>query len=135
MLKLFSLQENLLEYDLGVIPYMRFNLEDPCNLTLRKSEGSCTDKTYLLRTVEPFVHTSLDLYAFIALSPSSSTVNGLIKMVKSDNDRRQQEMDRMGCAGDRLLNVRIITISLYRVSHLFSCYSSASPASQMQNMS
>ena len=56
-------------------------------------------------------------------------------MVKSDNDRRQQEMDRMGSAGDRLLNVRIITISLYGVSDLFSCYSSASPASQIQNMS
>ena len=58
-------------------------------------------------------------------------------MVKSDNDRRQQEMDRRGNAGDRLLDVRIyvITISLYRVSDLFSWDSSLSPASPIQNMS
>lgn len=80
--------QDLLEFDLKVIPYARFKLEDPCNIVL----------------LEPFVHTSLDLYAFIALSPSSSTVNGLIKMVKSDNDRRQQEMDRRGGAKYRSLN-------------------------------
>ena len=58
-------------------------------------------------------------------------------MVKSDNDRRQQEMDRRGNAGDRLLDVRIyvITISLYRVSDLFFWDSSLSPASPIQNMS
>ena len=39
VLKLFSLQQDLLELDLRVIPYARFTLEDPCNLTLRKSEG------------------------------------------------------------------------------------------------
>ncbi len=39
VLKLFSLQQDLLELDLRVIPYTRFTLDDPCNLTLRKSEG------------------------------------------------------------------------------------------------
>ena len=39
MLKLFSLQESLLEFDLGVIPYAKFSLKDPCNLTLSKFEG------------------------------------------------------------------------------------------------
>jgi hypothetical protein len=66
-----------------------------------------------LRTVESFVHTSLDLYAFIALTPSSSTVNGLIKMVRSDNDRRQEEMDRRGNAGHRSLDVRICVVTIW----------------------
>lgn len=67
-----------------------------------------------LKTVEVSIHTLLDLYAFIALAPSSSTVDGLIQMVKSDNDLRQQEMDEAGHARDRLLNVRtyVVTISL-----------------------
>ena len=73
-------------------------------------------------TVESFVHTSLDLYAFIALVPSSSVVNELIEMVKSDNDRRQREMDQRGHARRRSLNVRIhvVTISLSRVPDIFS---------------
>ena len=58
-------------------------------------------------------------------------------MVKSDNDRRQQEMDQRGNAGHRSLNVRIyaVTISLYRVSDLFAWDSSLTPASPIQNMS
>jgi len=58
-------------------------------------------------------------------------------MVKSDNDRRQQEMDQKGRAGIRVLNVRIyvIMISLYRASDPFSWDSSLSPASPIQNMS
>ncbi|KAF8801382.1 hypothetical protein BYT27DRAFT_7115088, partial [Phlegmacium glaucopus] len=80
--------QDVLELDLKVIPYEGFTLDDPCNLAL----------------LESFVYTSLDLYAFIALAPSSSTVNGLIEMVKSDNDRRQGEMDRRGNVGGRLLN-------------------------------
>ncbi|KAF8344504.1 hypothetical protein F5887DRAFT_1075330 [Amanita rubescens] len=79
---------DLIELDLGIIPYVRFTLDDPCNLVL----------------LEPFVHMSLDLFAFIALTPSSSTVNELIEMVKSDNDRRQQEMDRKGIERGRSLN-------------------------------
>lgn len=73
---------------------------------------------WLLRTVdsEPFVHTPLDLYAFIALAPSSSTVDKLIEVVESDNNRREKEMDRSGNAGHRSLNVRIyvVMISLCR---------------------
>ncbi|KAF8899777.1 hypothetical protein CPB84DRAFT_1680960 [Gymnopilus junonius] len=65
----------VLKLDLKIIPYEPFTLEDPCNCA------------YL----ESFVHTSLDLYAFIALAPSFSTVEQLINMVKSDNDRRVRE--------------------------------------------
>ena len=39
VLRLFSLQQDVLELDLRVIPYARFTLDDPCNLVLRKSEG------------------------------------------------------------------------------------------------
>ena len=80
---------------------------------------------------------SLDLYAFIALAPSSSTVSGLIEMVKSDNDLHQWEMDRRGNAGGHLLNVHIyvVTISLHRVPDPFFWDSSLSPASPIQNMS
>lgn len=58
-------------------------------------------------------------------------------MVKSDNDRRQQEMDRKGIAKRRSFNVRIyvVMISLYRVPDLFSWDSSITPASPIQNMS
>jgi len=80
--------ETLIEFVLKVIPYTGFSLNHPCNLV------------YL----EAFLHTSLDLYAFIALVPSMSTVKGLIKMVKSDNDRRQREMDRKGLEPGRSLN-------------------------------
>jgi hypothetical protein len=40
VLKLFSLQQDVLELDLKVIPYERFTLNNPCNLTLRKSEST-----------------------------------------------------------------------------------------------
>ena len=58
-------------------------------------------------------------------------------MVKSDNDRHQQEMDQKGNAGDRSLNVRIyaIPISPYRISDLFAWDSSLTPTSPIQNMS
>lgn len=57
-----------------------------------------------------FVHTPLDLYAFIALASSSSTVNGLIEMMRSDSDRWQQEVDRRGLnAGGRSLNLRMLS--------------------------
>jgi hypothetical protein len=38
VLKLFSSQHDILELDLGVIPYAEFTLDDPCNLALCKSE-------------------------------------------------------------------------------------------------
>jgi hypothetical protein len=55
--------------------------------------------------VEAFVHTSLDLYAFIAVTASSSTLDDLLDMVKSDNQRQQQEMDQFGITSGRSLNV------------------------------
>jgi hypothetical protein len=62
-------------------------------------------------TVEVFVHTSVDLYAFIALKAFSSTLCDLIEMVKIDNNRRQQEMDETGRAVPRMLNVNALLIS------------------------
>ena len=51
-----------------------------------------------------FVHRSLDIYAFIALTASAPTLDGLVNMVQADNDRRQQELDAVG-APHRALNV------------------------------
>src|SRR5260370_29635874 len=48
---------------------------------------------------------SLDLYAFIAVTPSSSTLDGLITMVKSDNSQRQMEIDKSGRFISRSLDV------------------------------
>lgn len=36
--KCYLFQEYLIEYDLQIIPYERFSLNDPCNLTYRKSK-------------------------------------------------------------------------------------------------
>jgi hypothetical protein len=47
-------------------------------------------------TVEASVHLSLEVYAFIALTASSSTLHGLIEMVKADNNQRQEDMDETG---------------------------------------
>ena len=58
-------------------------------------------------TVEAFVHTSLDLYAFIAVTASLSTLDDLLEMVKSDNDRRQRILDEKGVAPSRSLDVMI----------------------------
>jgi hypothetical protein len=48
---------------------------------------------------------SLDLYAFIAVTASSSTLDALIEMVKSENDRQQREMDALGVIQSRSLDV------------------------------
>jgi hypothetical protein len=56
-------------------------------------------------TVEAFVHTSLDLYSFIAITGSSSTLHGLIEMVRVDNNRRQRAMDETGDSIPRKLKV------------------------------
>jgi hypothetical protein len=67
-----------------------------------------------LQTVEPFVHTSLDLYAFIALAPSSSTVEQLINIVKSDNEQRLQRMNPVTkVVPPRHLNVCMLLWSLW----------------------
>jgi hypothetical protein len=56
-------------------------------------------------TVEGFVHTALDQYAFIAITASFSTLNDLIEMVQSDNDRRQLAMNDTGIDIRRSLDV------------------------------
>ena len=68
----------------------------------------------ILKQVEAFVHISLDLYAFIAITASAPTLDGLIDMVQADNDRRQEELDEVGEAPERALNVntRLIDIVL-----------------------
>jgi hypothetical protein len=70
-------------------------------------------------TVEAFVHTSLDLYAFIALTASSSTLCDLIEMVKVDNNRCQQEIDESGHTLPRMLDVIVMPFLslLVNVSH------------------
>ncbi|KAF5373278.1 hypothetical protein D9615_007399 [Tricholomella constricta] len=73
---------------LYIVPYDNFTLDDRCNLT------------YL----ESFVHTSLDVYGFIAFTASIATLDSLIQMVKSDNDRRQAEIDMWGTANRRFLD-------------------------------
>jgi hypothetical protein len=57
--------------------------------------------------VEAFVHTSLDFYAFIAITASFSTLCDLIKMVKDDNNQRQQQMDEFGYDALRIINVNV----------------------------
>ncbi|KAF8220871.1 hypothetical protein L208DRAFT_1416005 [Tricholoma matsutake] len=77
--------------DLSIIPIANFTLDDPSNLA------------YL----EAFVHTSLDLYGFIAVAPSASTLASLTAMVKSDNDARQQQIDEDGSVDRRSLDFSI----------------------------
>jgi len=48
---------------------------------------------------------SLELYAFIAVTASSSTLDDLLEMVKSDNDGRQRMLDETGLAPTRSLDV------------------------------
>jgi hypothetical protein len=52
-----------------------------------------------------FIHTSLDLYAFIAITASAPTLDGLINMVQANNNSHQQELDEVGAAPHRALNV------------------------------
>lgn len=62
------------------------------------------------------MHTSLDLYGFIAVAPSASTLASLTEMVKSDNDARQQQIDEDGSVDLRSLNV-----SSGQFSHIQEC--------------
>jgi hypothetical protein len=66
-------------------------------------------------TVEAFVHTSLDLYSFIATTGSSSTLRDLIEMVRIDNNRRQQAMDETGKILSRKLKVNVSSIYLINI--------------------
>ncbi|KIL65240.1 hypothetical protein M378DRAFT_178411 [Amanita muscaria Koide BX008] len=80
--------EAMIDDGLGIIPSTRFTLHDDCNVAF----------------LEPSVYASLDLYAFIALTPSLQTLNKLIDNVKCDNDRRQKEMNMGGKARRHSLN-------------------------------
>ncbi len=63
---------------------------------------------YLWRcAVDPSIHVSLDLYALIAITPSSPTLNELISAVRADNDRRQHEVDASGILRPRNLDVSV----------------------------
>lgn len=55
--------------------------------------------------MEGFVHASLDLYAFIAITASSATLEELREMVQKDNDTRQRELDTEGELLPRALDV------------------------------
>ena len=67
--------------------------------------------------MESFLHTALDLYAFIAVTASLSTLNDLIEMVQSDNDHRQLTMDEDGADLYRSLNVssHLLNVGLLNV--------------------
>ncbi|RDB28945.1 hypothetical protein Hypma_016031 [Hypsizygus marmoreus] len=54
-----------------------------------------------LSFLESFVHTSLDDFAFIAITASSSTLEGLIALVQADNDMRQRQIDEDGNSDGR----------------------------------
>jgi hypothetical protein len=47
----------------------------------------------------------MDLYALVAITPSLETLDGLIAMVKGDNDFRQDELDTRGATYPRNLDV------------------------------
>jgi len=55
--------------------------------------------------VDPFIHKSLDSYAFIAITGSRETLETLIEMVKSDNIFRQGILDTQGQALARRISV------------------------------
>ena len=65
-------------------------------------------------TVEGFVHAALDQYAFIAITASLSTLNALIEMVQSDNDRRQLAMNDTGIDIRRSLDVSVHLLKVGR---------------------
>lgn len=80
------------------ITVAEFTLDTPCYLVFRKF-GSLYQYplTYVQTSiVECFVHTALELFACVAITPSLSTLNDLIEMVQSNNDRRQPKMDEKG---------------------------------------
>ncbi|KAK2464686.1 hypothetical protein APHAL10511_003262 [Amanita phalloides] len=87
--------EEVISRQLRIVPSENFTLNDPCNLA------------YL----EAFVHTSLDLYAFIAVTASSSTLEDLLQMVKLDNDRRQQVLDETGIEPLRMLDFSLPSVA------------------------
>ena len=70
-----------------------------------------------LWTVEPFVHASLDRYAFVAVAPSISTLQHLITMVRTDNQRRQETLNAKGRDLQRSLDVCPISELIASVGH------------------
>ena len=58
---------------------------------------------------------SLDTYAFIGITASSSTLHDLIEMLKVDNNRRQKHMDETGYDIWREINVNALLISCYYI--------------------
>ncbi|KAJ3484079.1 hypothetical protein NLJ89_g12009 [Agrocybe chaxingu] len=74
--------------DLGIVPDIDFELDDPSNLT----------------NLDCVVHKSLDSYAFIAVTGTSETLRELAKMLRMDNDKRQQHLDKHGTKTRRYLD-------------------------------
>jgi len=87
-----------------------FEFDHPGNVVYCEREFSPIQHRLTLSTVEEFVHTSLDRYAFIAVTAFSSTLDGLFKIVQSENQRQQQLMDETSSHFWRDLNVGTITI-------------------------
>jgi hypothetical protein len=61
--------------------------------------------------VNPDIHTALDLYAFVAVTGSATSLDALIQLVRSDNNRRQDEMNRLGASTPRQLDVRCLLVN------------------------
>ncbi len=133
------LQEHFIQRRLGIInPLLdEFYLDHASNLSYRKFECRLTwiflTIDYLwCCVVDPSIHVSLDLYALIALTASSSTLNELINVVRADNDRRQQEADASGVLRPRNLDVSIPSFN--HRGHVFTAGSLHCPVSPTQNL-
>jgi len=88
---------------------------------------------YLWRcAVDPSIHVSLDLYALIAITPSYSTLNELINVVRADNDRRRQVADTSGDLLPRNLDVSIPLFD--HRGNVFTAGSLHCPVSPTQNL-
>ncbi|RDB27894.1 hypothetical protein Hypma_002215 [Hypsizygus marmoreus] len=66
--------------ELGICHLAEFKIDKPCNLSF----------------LESYIHTSLNDFAFIAVTASSSTLEGLISLLQDDNNMRQQKIDDYG---------------------------------------
>jgi len=62
----------------------KFEFDHPGNVVYCECEFSPIQHRLTLSTVEEFVQTSPDTYAFIAVTASSSTLDGLFRIVQSE---------------------------------------------------
>ena len=81
-----------------------------------------------LSQVDCVVHKALELYAFIAITGSRSTLESLIQMIKADNNFRQDIMDSQGKHLARRVDVcEPLVFTCILLTSLFSMEQRASP--------